>query len=253
MGAAVPPPDQQAKDLESCRARQIACVEKGPMLKRALERDIDWQVRMEAARVAGDVTSEQFCYEARRDPCNWASGADVVSVCDAFGWVVPALLVAVHDASWQVGLAALEGLGRAQPMSASAIPGLRDVIAHPPPDDSNGQRMVMFAAMALEQFGAMAEPAVDVLAMRASSNELSSTRISALRALTAIGRGAHEAVPTLIALASDSDWDIRMHVALALGAIAPLVPESRRALELLAKDTNSMVAVEARAALQARH
>ncbi len=243
--------EERVASLAACRASQTACAESSPMLARALLNDDDWEVRMEAARVAGDVTTEQACRAVRGDPCG-SPTATGPNVCAAFEWVVPALSAAVRDPSWQVGIAALEGLGNAEPRSSSTVALLADVVLHPPPDDSDGVRMVIFAATALARFGPMAAGATDALGARLTAPREWPAKVPILRALTAIGPGAERALPALYASVTSEDWSVRMNVAMALGAIAPLAPESRMALEALSKDADSLVAAEAHGTLTAR-
>ncbi len=251
FGARAESEDETAREIGECRRRQVACAEGREDLGHAFA-DEAWEVRIEAARVAADVTSEQFCFDAPRDPCTAAVLTSTTSVCSMFSWVIPALVRAIHDPNWQVGVAALEALGNAQPPRPEIAIVLRAALERPEADDAGGARMIAAAADALGRYGALGAPATAALAKRTDAGERSSVRISALRALTAMGRGAYGATPKLIALVSDSDWSVRMNVAIALGAIAPLVPESRRALEVLARDPESLVAAEATSALRAR-
>jgi HEAT repeat protein len=72
----------------------------------------------------------------------------------------------------------------------------------------------------LAEKGSQAAPAVPRLIELLRDNDQYLVT-QALRALEAIGPGAHEAIPILIGLARDEDYFIRVRARAALKAIAP--------------------------------
>ncbi|MBN1200619.1 MAG: HEAT repeat domain-containing protein [Anaerolineae bacterium] len=190
-----------------------------PVLIDALD-DADWQIRLHATDVLGDIGGEDVVpalIDSLHDPearVRWRAAEALANTGNISA--VPDLVRALRDSEHEVRISAASALGRIG--DAAAVPGLIDKLR------DRDWRARWAAAEALWRIG---EAAVAPLLAALREND-ERVRPVAIHALVEIGEPA---IPGLVVMLDDADWDVRYAAAEALQGMGKLaVPALMEAL-----------------------
>lgn len=139
---------------------------------------------------------------------------------------VPDLLAVLQDPFWQIRREGLRALGRIAPPPEILLPALEQAL-------NDGDRRVTTEAFLV--LGKLGDRAIPTLT-RALSHKISHIRSSAAWVLAGVGSGAIVALPELVTLLRDRDWQVQWVAAYALGNFGSL---GSPALLALAEATHS--------------